>query len=77
MSPERWLEALRNAPGIRFCDLPPEILMASSFLPGFPYKDPADRIVAATAREFGYTVMTRDKALLDYGSEGHLSVLAC
>ena len=77
MSPERWLEALRGTPGIRFCELSAEVLMASSFLPEFAYKDPADRIIAATAREFGYTVMTRDKALLDYGREGHLSVLEC
>ena len=77
MSPQRWLETLRGIAGIRFCELSAEILMASSFLPGFPYKDPADRIIAATAREFGYTVMTRDKALLDYGREGHLSVLEC
>jgi PIN domain nuclease of toxin-antitoxin system len=77
MSPQRWLEALRSIPGIRFCELSAEVLMASSFLPEFPYKDPADRIIAATAREYGYTVMTRDKALLDYGSQGHLSVLEC
>jgi PIN domain nuclease of toxin-antitoxin system len=77
MSSQRWLEKLRAMPGIRFCELSAEILMASSFLPKFPYKDPADRIIAATAREHGYTVMTRDKALLDYGREGHLSVLEC
>lgn len=76
-SPQRWLARLRALPGIRICELTSDILMVSSFLPGSFHKDPADRIIAATAREFGHTVMTRDKALLDYGSEGHLSVLEC
>jgi PIN domain nuclease of toxin-antitoxin system len=77
LSPQRWFERLRNLPGIQICDLSGEILIESSFLPGPFHKDPADRIIAATAREYGYTVMTRDKALLDYGREGHLSVLEC
>jgi PIN domain nuclease of toxin-antitoxin system len=76
-SPQRWFELLRTTAGIRLCDLTGEILMGSSFLPGSFLRDPADRIIAATAREYGYTVMTRDKALLDYGGEGHLSVLEC
>jgi PIN domain nuclease of toxin-antitoxin system len=51
--------------------------MESSFLPGSIHNDPADRIIAATAREYGFTVMTRDRALLAYAAEGHLSALAC
>jgi PIN domain nuclease of toxin-antitoxin system len=68
---------LRKTTGMQLCELTEEVLMASSFLPGRFHRDPADRIIAATAREFGFTVMTRDKALLDYGREGHLSVLEC
>ena len=34
-------------------------------------------IIAATAREYGCTLVTRDKPLLDYGREGHVSVLSC
>jgi PIN domain nuclease of toxin-antitoxin system len=77
LSPQRWFERLRSMPSIQLCELTSEVLMGSSFLPGDFHKDPADRIIAATAREYGYTVMTRDKALLDYGREGHLSVLEC
>ena len=58
-------------------ELTPSLLMESSFLPGSIRGDPADRIIAATARECGYTVVTRDRALLDYGREGYLSVLPC
>jgi len=54
-----------------------EILLDSSFLPGAPPRDPADRIIAATAREHGYTVMTRDATLLAYAREGYLSAVEC
>jgi PIN domain nuclease of toxin-antitoxin system len=57
--------------------MPPELLIESTLLPDFSHGDPADRIIAATAREYGFTVMTRDRALLDYGKQGHLSVLEC
>lgn len=77
LSPQRWFDRLRSLPSIQLCELSAEVLLESSFLPGKLNKDPADRIIAATAREFGYTVMTRDEALLDYGRQGHLSVLEC
>jgi PIN domain nuclease of toxin-antitoxin system len=76
-TPQRWLNLLLARPEIGLADMPPRVLLESSFLPGILNRDPADRIIAATAREYGYTVMTRDKALLDYGREGHLSVLEC
>jgi PIN domain nuclease of toxin-antitoxin system len=51
--------------------------MASSFLPGKPPRDPADRILLATARDLGATLVTRDRALLQYGAEGQVSTIAC
>jgi PIN domain nuclease of toxin-antitoxin system len=46
-------------------DMPPAVLIASQNLPNFLVGDPADRIIAATAREYRFTVVTRDKPLLD------------
>ena len=77
MTPERWFEGLRTLPGIILCALTAEILMQSWSLPGRLNKDPADRIIAATAREHGFTVVTRDRALLAYGEEGHIRAVAC
>ena len=57
--------------------MPPDLLIASSFLPGKPPRDPSDCIIAATARELGATLITRDRALLDYGEQGHVSVVEC
>ena len=76
-SPQRWFEQLMKAPGTALAELTAKILMESSFLPGKLQFDPADCIIAATAREFGFTVMTRDRALLDYAKQGYLSATEC
>lgn len=77
LAPSRWFERLLAAPGMTLAELSPEVLIASTELQSFPTNDPADRIIAATAREFGFTVVTRDKPLLDYGKQGYLNVLEC
>jgi PIN domain nuclease of toxin-antitoxin system len=76
-TPERWFRGLLATPGLQLAALSPEILIASSFLPGKPPRDPADRIILATARDLGLTLVTRDRALLAYGEEGNVSVVAC
>lgn len=75
--PQKWFEQVLGLPNVRLCKMPPRVLLESSLLPGSPPRDPADRIIAATAREFGFAVMTRDRALLDYANEGYLSAIAC
>jgi PIN domain nuclease of toxin-antitoxin system len=75
--PERWFANLFEVPGVRLADMPPDVLIASSYLPGKPPKDPTDRIILATARELGATLITRDRALLDYGAQGYVSVVEC
>ena len=77
MSPQRWFQTLMQAPGLRLADMPPEILIGASFLPGTPPRDPADRILAATAREYGYQLVTRDRPLLNYAEQGHIRALLC
>lgn len=76
-TPQRWFERLVSLPGVALAELSAKTLMESSFLPGDFHADPADRIIAATAREFGFTVMTRDRSLLDYATQGYLSAIAC
>lgn len=74
---QRWFDRLVAIPGIRVAAMPPEILIASSQIPPGPLRDPADRIIAATARGYDYTVVTRDHLLLSYANSGHLRALAC
>ena len=77
MSPEKWFDRLLGAPGLRLAELPPSVLIASSFLPGDMPADPADRIIAATAREYDLRVVTRDRRLLAYAESGYCRALAC
>jgi PIN domain nuclease of toxin-antitoxin system len=77
ITPQRWFARLFEVPNVRLAEMSPDTLIASSFLPGDPPRDPADRIIVATAREYGATIMTRDRVLLDYGGQGHVSVLKC
>lgn len=76
-TPQRWFRGLLATPGVQLAELSPDILIAASFLPGTPPRDPADRILLATARDLGATLVTRDREILAYGETGNVSVVAC
>jgi len=76
MEPNAWFQAALDA-GLTLAPMPPELLIASSFLPSEGLRDPADRIIAATARLYRYRLMTRDVPLLAFGREGHVETIAC
>jgi PIN domain nuclease of toxin-antitoxin system len=77
MTPTRWFHHFIERPGVALAELTPDILIAASFLPGELHRDPADRILCATAREGGHTIVTRDRKILDYAAAGHIRALAC
>ena len=64
-------------PGVRVEALTPSLLIDSSFLPGTLHRDPADRILIATARALDLMLVTRDEAILNYAEQGHVQALAC
>jgi PIN domain nuclease of toxin-antitoxin system len=76
LEPLRWFEKALAA-GLALAPLPPNVLVASSFLPHAGLRDPADKILAATAREFGYRLMTRDRPLLEFAAKGHIQAIPC
>lgn len=59
--------------GLRLLDLSPRVLIASTRLPGNLHRDPSDRLIVATAREHGLTLVTEDRALLRYAQQGHMN----
>lgn len=72
-----WFDSFLGRSGFKLQALTSATLADSSFLPGSPPRDPADRIIITTARTFDLTVVTRDRAILDYSKQGHVRALAC
>lgn len=71
---QTWLNESFADDGIQLLPLTPAIAIESTRLPGKLHRDPADRILAATARIEGLTLLTRDARLLEYGRKGHMRV---
>lgn len=74
--PLAWFEAALDA-GLSLAPMSPGVLVESSFLPGEMLRDPADRIIAATARAYGYRILTRDQLILGFAAQGHAQAIAC
>jgi len=72
----RWLEETLADPGPAIDPLTPQIAVESYALPEAFHRDPADRLIVATARIANATLMTRDRRILDYAARGHLAAIA-
>jgi len=57
---EASIEALLKATGVTLREITPEIAALATQFPEDFSADPADRLIAATAREGGLTLVTRD-----------------
>jgi PIN domain nuclease of toxin-antitoxin system len=71
-----WLEEALADPGPAIDPLSPLIAVESYALPDVFHRDPADRLIVATARVANATLMTRDQRILDYAARGHLTAVA-
>ncbi len=74
---QNWFSNVLTTPGVTSAKMPEDLLIESSFLPGTPPNDPADRIIITTAREYDLTIVTRDKRILDYAKAGHVKAMEC
>jgi PIN domain nuclease of toxin-antitoxin system len=70
-----WVGRALAFPGVRLKGLSPSIAIESTRLPGDPHRDPADRILIATARLTGAALVTCDETVLAYARKGHVRVL--
>jgi PIN domain nuclease of toxin-antitoxin system len=66
-----WVHRALGIPGVQLAPLVPEIAVESTRLPWEAHGDPADRILVATARHLGATLVTADRALLEFARQGH------
>jgi PIN domain nuclease of toxin-antitoxin system len=71
-----WIEEALADPGPDIDPLSPEIAVESYALPDVFHRDPADRLIVATARVANAKLMTRDQRILDYAARGHLTAVA-
>lgn len=59
-----WLEKAVSPPLVRRQDISPAIASELALLPDSFHRDPADRILVATARVLGLTLLTRDRRIV-------------
>jgi PIN domain nuclease of toxin-antitoxin system len=72
-----WVRTALERSGAVTFPLTPEIAVESNHLPGTFHSDPIDRMLIATARVEGLTLVTRDRAILDYAAQGHVRAQSC
>ena len=61
-----WLQRAAEAPGIAYVPVERAALIHSTRLSGAPPRDPADRILIATAQLNGASLVTCDTQIIDY-----------
>ncbi len=60
-----WLDKAAAPPLVRRYGISPAIAAEISTLPTTFHRDPADRILVATARVLGATLLTQDRRIID------------
>lgn len=71
---ESWMDEALKESRIRLAPLDPNIAILSTRLEGFSYADPADRMIAATAIDNGWRLVTADQRLGGYLAEKKIGV---
>ena len=66
MELREWLKIVGQVPNVRFIPVDNAIAVDSESLPGEFHRDPADRMIVATARKFGATLVTMDEKIRTY-----------
>jgi len=62
-----WLEQATAPPLVTCCGITPAIAAEVATLPSTFHRDPADRIIVATARVHGATLLTTDRPIIRAG----------
>ncbi len=62
----QWFKEVIELNGWQVIDIDLQIVEEAYSLPGEYHRDPADRIIAATARIKHLTILTADQKILDY-----------
>ncbi len=66
MDLDEWLSTIAQIEAVKFYAVDNDIAVKSATLPGEFHKDPADRMIVATARKLGCGLVTADEKILHY-----------
>lgn len=66
ISPSEWFAHTIKAGYLGILPLTADIAIEACRLPGNFHKDPADRIITATARKYNALLITKDRKILEY-----------
>lgn len=66
MDLDEWLSTIAQIEAVKFYAVDNDIALKSVTLPGEFHKDPADRMIVATARKLGCGLVTADEKILNY-----------
>lgn len=66
MDVSKWLATVAEIEGVKFLPVDVDIANKSVVLPGEFHKDPADRMIVATARKLAAPLVTRDEKIKSY-----------
>lgn len=66
MDVSSWLATVAEIESVRFVPVDVEIATNSVELPGKFHKDPADRMIVASARKLSVALVTKDDKILNY-----------
>ena len=61
-----WLAVVEEIAEVRFIPVDNAIAVESVALPGEFHKDPADRLIVATARKLGIPIVSADERIANY-----------
>lgn len=62
-----WLERATAPPLVRRLPITPAVASEVASLPPEFHRDPADRLIVASARVLGATLLTQDRRIIDAG----------
>ena len=66
MDTAAWLATVQEIEEVKFIPVDNEIAVQAVTLPAEFHKDPADRLIVATARKFGVPLVTADEKIRGY-----------
>ena len=70
-----WIDKALLTDGLNLIELSTDVLIESCQLPHYPHKDPADRMIIATARHHRISLMTFDHKMIEYANKGYLTLI--